>query len=454
MTRTFNSLRFRFIASTCALIAMGLVLTGFAMSRLMRLYVEQGFHEEMQIHIEELSALTTVSANGQPKLLRRLSDPRFLIPKSGYYWEVRRAGFEPLRAPAMVSGNLSGQLATRSDKRWAITEGPTGKSLEYGMIKASPDQGPPIQLSIGSDMRVLQAAMDDFEWPLSQSLFLFAVAMFLTGAAQIAFGLRPLNRLAQAVANIREGKASAMVGEYPTEIQPLVSDLNSVLDANAEMVRRARIQAGNLAHGLRTPLAIIIDEAEQLNADGHATSAAALLHECDRMRRQINYHLARTRTAVTQPVVGKVAAIRATLEPIMRAMKRLHADRNVMLCCGDFPEVIIACDDVDLGEMISNLIDNAYKWAKSRIIISWDVLDSFVVIKVDDDGDGLAAEEVESAFAAGERLDDATPGTGLGLAIVREIAAIYGGTIALQTSPLGGLQALLSLPLASRTKRE
>ncbi len=447
MIGALNSLRFRFIISTLALIAVGLILTGFTMSRLMRLYIEQGFHEEMQIHIEELAALTTTDSKGQPKLLRRLSDPRFLIPKSGFYWEVRRDGFEPLKSPALIGGDLSGSVATRPDKQWAITEGPTGKSLEYGMVRASHDNGPPLKLSIGSDMSVLHKTLAGFEWPLAWSLAIFAFAMGLAGIMQIVFGLRPLTRLGLAVANIRTGKATAMLGDYPTEIQPLVSDLNSVLDANKAMVSRARLQAGNLAHGLRTPLAIIIDEAEQLNADGNTSSAAALLHECDRMRRQINYHLARARTATAQPVAGKVASVRVTLEPILRAMKRLHAERNIAICCGDFPDARIACDDVDLGEMLSNLIDNGCKWAKSRLIISMDIVDHSAQIKVDDDGSGIATDEIEAAFAAGERLDDSAPGTGLGLAIVRDLATLYGGAVDLRRSPLGGLQAVLRMPL-------
>jgi signal transduction histidine kinase len=448
VTAAFNSLRLRFISSTFILIVVGLILTGVTVSTLMRLYIEQGFHEEMQIHIEELAALTSTDEQGQPKLLRRLSDPRFLVAKSGFYWEVRRKGFAPIKSPAIVSGDLSGSVATSPTKRWAVTDGPTGKSLEYGMIRVPAQGGPPLELSIGSDMRVLKETMHQFEWPLGWSLAIFAIVMLIAGAVQVAYGLRPLNRLANGVSRIRSGEAAAMAGNYPTEIQPLVSDLNALLESNAAMVRRARIQAGNLAHGLRTPLAIIIDEAEQLNSEGRFDSARALLGECDRMRRQINYHLARARTAATQPVPGQVAALSATIDPILRAMKRLHAERNLTLCCGPFPDVTIACDDVDLGEMLSNLIDNACKWAKTRVMVSWERTGDIIKIKVDDDGNGIATKDVEAAFSAGERLDDTTPGTGLGLAIVRDLATLYRGAIALETSPLGGLQAILTLPLA------
>ncbi len=446
MTKAFQSLRFRFIFGTALLVTVGLVLTGVTVSRLMRLYIEQGFHEEMQIHIDELAALATIDATGKPKLLRRLSDPRFLIPNSGFYWEVRREGFAAIKSPAMIKGHLSGQFANQPRKKCGIVDGPTGQTLEYGMIRLAPNGGPPLRLSIGSDMRVLQETLGDFEWPLGWSLLLCAVVMLAAGAAQIIFGLKLLNRLSASISDIRAGKAKAMAGDYPTEIEPLVSDINSLLETNAAMVKRARIQAGNLAHGLRTPLAIILDEAEQLNADGHPESAKAVLTECERMQRQINYHLARARVAATQPVPGNVADLTATLEPILRAMKRLHAERNVSICCGDFPNVTVACDDVDLGEMLSNLLDNGCKWAGSRVMISWESDGRMVQIRVDDDGSGIAPKDIESAFAAGERLDETAPGTGLGLAIVRDLATLYGGTIYLGKSPLGGLQAALALP--------
>jgi signal transduction histidine kinase len=441
-----SSLRFRFIASTCALIAVGLLLTGIAVTKLMRLSVERGYHEEMQIHIEELAALVKLDKDGRPFLLRRLSDPRFLVPNSGFYWEIRRANFAPLKSPSMLSGDLSGTLSTGVARRWAFTQGPSGKVLEYGMLAPLPNGAPPILLAIGSDAKLIDATVASFATPLAWSLTLLAVLMLLAGVAQIAFGLRPLHRLMAGVADIRSGKAAAMVGDFPREIQPLVSDLNSLLDANAAIVHRARIQAGNLAHGLRTPLAIIIDEAEQLSANGQPDSAKILLQECDRMQRQIKYHLARARTAAAQPGTGQIAMLKPTLEPILRAMRRLHAEREILLCCGNFPDVAVACDDVDLGEMLSIVIDNAFKWAKTRVMVSWEVQDRDVSILVDDDGSGLSTTDAVRAFEAGERLNDSAPGSGLGLAIVKDLTKLYGGSVQLGNSPLGGLRANIQLP--------
>lgn len=447
MTFSTDSLRFRFVASMIAATVAGLILTGFMVTYLMRTYVTQGFHEEMQIHIDELGALTTVNETGQPYLLRALSDPRFGAQNSGLYWEVRRKGFAALRSPSLAMNDLSGTMATTQNKHWAITRGPKGDTLEYGKTEPARDHGPPLELSIATDMTVVEATLDDFTGPLAWTLIGFAAMMAALGSAQVFYGLRPLKRATLAIAQIRDGKQTAMVGKYPSEIRPLVNDINGFLEANATIVRSARVQAGNLAHGLRTPLAIIMDEAERLSDAGHKKSADSVLRQIDQMQRQIEYHLARVRSAAMIPTPGRIASLRAVVDPIRQAMVRLHGEREIAICCGSFPDLILACDDVDLGEMLSSLLDNACKWAKARVMLSWHAEDGVAQIMIDDDGAGIAPPIREHVFSIGERLDDATPGHGLGLSIVRNLVRIYGGDVVLEDSPLGGLRARIMLPL-------
>jgi signal transduction histidine kinase len=441
-----SSLRNRFLFSTFAWIGIGLILTGIMVSSLFRTYITDGFHDEMRIHIEELAALTAVDPTGQPVVLRRLSDPRFIPAQSGFYWEVRRNGFAPLRSPSLGNGDISGVLATSAGKRWAITDGPMGKTLEYGMVIASKTGGPPLHLSIASDLRLLDNILDEFRAPLAWELGAFAILMVAAGLVQINYSLKPLARLKLAIADVRDGHASKMEGVYPGEISPLVSDLNQMLETNREMIRAARVQAGNLAHGLRTPLAIMVDEAQRLNERGEAESAETLSRECGRMQRYIEYYAARARSAALAKIPGQKASLRKTIEPIVAALLRLHDGRKIELCLGKFPDVIIGCDEVDLEEMTSNLIDNACKWAESRVMVSWMHDANVVRIFVDDDGKGLAPSKREAVFNAGERLDEAVPGTGLGLTIVKDLVHVYGGTIRLTESTLGGLRAELALP--------
>lgn len=446
-----DSLRFRYITSTIVWIAVGLVLTGLMVSALFRIYITQGFHDEMQVHIDELAALARVDRMGEPFLLRQLSDPRYLPPGSGYYWQVEREGHRTILSPSLAGKPLSGTLALNGRKNWAVTSGPTGSTLEYGMIHPVGDGGAPLRLSIASDMRLLDAILMEFDWPLGWALAGFATVMILTGAAQIAYGLRPLQRLASGVGEIRAGRETRMQGTYPSEIQPLVSDLNDLLEANAAMVGKARFEAGNLAHGLRTPLAVILDEAERLATAGHPESAETLIRESQKMQRQIEYQLVRARSAAVEPTPGQVASLRLTVKPILTAMARLHANREVALCCGDFPDVSVQIDAVDLGEILSSLIDNAVKWARSRAMISWERSGNRVRILIDDDGKGIAPEFRDGVFAVGKRLDEDIAGSGLGLAIARDLVQLYSGAISLGDSPLGGLRVEILLPVAGRS---
>lgn len=433
---------------TVVLILLGLLLTGIMVSSLMRAYITQGFHDEMQVHIEELAALTIVDSNGQPRLLRRLSDPRFIPPNSGFYWKVERDGYETIRSPSLVTGDLSGKMAINDVPRWSETDGPTGKAMEYGMVIHPTRTKTPVKISIATDLILLEEVLSDFNWPLFYALLGFAIAMSLLGIAQITYSLKPLERLKLAIADVRTGKESRMAGSYPSEISPLVSDLNHVLDANVEMVRSARVQAANLAHGLRTPLAIMMDEAQQIAERGEKESAEVLLNGCEQMLRYVEYYTARARTAALARIPGQSTSLRKTVEPIVTAMRRLHKGKEIAICLGDFPDILLPCDSVDLEEMTSNLIDNACKWASSRVMISWEEDRQWALLYVDDDGPGLPPEEYISVFEIGERLDAAKPGSGLGLPIVKDLATLYQGRVTLSKSPLGGLRAELAIPKA------
>jgi signal transduction histidine kinase len=441
-----DSLRFRFIASTFLWIVVSLVLTGFMVAALFRIYMTQQFHDEMQVHIVELEELTTIDRSGQPYLLRRLSDPRFIDPGSGFYWQVQREGYVPVRSTSLGKSNLSGALATSAGKRWAITSGPTGQALEYGMIRSVTNGGPPIRFSIASDMRLLDEIMNEFEWPLAEALAGFAILMLATGALQIAYGLRPFRRVAAGVSDIRAGRQVAMAGDYPSEIRPLADDLNALLATNTAIVQRGRLQAANLAHGLRTPLAIMLDEAARLADRGEAESAAALTRECDKMQRQISYHLARARAAAPLPVTGQIAVIDDVVSPIVAAFRRLYANQGITITCSGQVGLTAACDPVDLCEIISSVIDNACKWASARVHVSWASTEGKARIVIDDDGPGIPEADREKVFTIGERLDAQIEGSGLGLAITRELVMLYHGNVELGQGPTGGLQVGIALP--------
>jgi len=447
MTKT-HSLRRRFILATVVATSVGLLLTGLLIDHLMRSYIEQGFHEEMEVHIEELAALTAVDKRGQPYLQRRLSDPRFMARHSGFYWQVERKGFATLRSPSLAQDSLSGSLAKREAPRWKILSGPTGEMLEYGMTRQIP-AGEPLKLSIATDVSLIEETATEFDTPLIYALSALAVVMATLAAVQIFYSLRPLDTMKRAIAAIRSGTTQHLDGAYPSEIAPLISDLNQLLDANGQMIKSARIQAGNLAHGLRTPLAIMLDEAQELAQQGNTESAETLMTECQKILRYIDYYTAQARSAALARMPGQNMSLVGALVPIISAMERLHKGRKLSINIDDLPDMILSCDAVDLEEIISNIVDNACKWARHKVLISWAQDENHVQIYVDDDGPSIPPAQYDHVFAIGERLDSMTPGTGLGLAIVRDLVALYQGTVELSKSHLGGLRVSVSLPKVS-----
>lgn len=446
MKPDLNSLRTRFILATTAWIVIGLLLTGVIVSAIVREYVIDGFHDEMKIHIEELTALTALDIAGQPYLMRRLSDPRFIPKKSGFYWQIERPGYSTIRSPSLGEGSLPTGLALNQEPDWRFASGPTGETLEYGVLKLIEEGGEPLSLYIATDKRLMDQVLSDIDWPLLYSLASFAVVMILLGAFQVNYSLRPLQRMKKAIADIQDGRENRMAGEYPAEVKPLVSDLNQMLDANWEMVQSARIQAGNLAHGLRTPLAVMMDEAQSIEQKGDPETAAVFLQACQQMQRYVEYYTSRARMAATARLPGHRSELLGTLETVASAMRRLHRDKGIQICVGKFPDTDMRVENVDLEEMVSNLLNNACKWAGSRVMISWEMHGATVAINFDDDGPGIEAEHRERVFNVGERLDRSALGSGLGLAIVRDLALHYRGNVELLDSPLGGLRVKLNLP--------
>lgn len=274
----------------------------------------------------------------------------------------------------------------------------------------------------------------------------FAALCLIGGVLQVRGGLKRFDALREQLTAVREGSARTIDGVYPGEVQPLVHDLNALLEQREEKVRRALAKAGDLAHGLKTPLAILAQEAERAKAAGHHALATTVSQQVERMRRQVDYHLAHARAAGSGTGAGARTSVLASAEALARTLLRLHAGRGVGIDLAVFAEHTTRVQREDLDEMLGNLLDNACKWAASRVAITSTAHPAAVTISVEDDGAGLDASMREAVLQRGVRADEAAPGSGLGLAIVRDLAELYGGSIALDASALGGLRARLRLP--------
>jgi signal transduction histidine kinase len=273
-------------------------------------------------------------------------------------------------------------------------------------------------------------------WPV-----VFGLTLMAAGIAILRGGLSPFKQLRARLLEVRSGHDRRVEGQYATEVQPLVDDLNALLDDREAAIKRALATAGDLAHGLKTPLAILAQEAERVGVAGEG-----IVQQVEKMRRQVDYHLARARAAASGATAGARCSVAASAEGLTRTLLKLHAARAFKIQVEVAPWHSVRVQREDLDEMLGNLLDNACKWAKSQVAVEAAPMGAAIVITVDDDGPGLAAPLRTVVLQRGVRADEAAPGSGLGLAIVRDLAELYGGSISLCDSPRGGLQARLVLP--------
>lgn len=260
------------------------------------------------------------------------------------------------------------------------------------------------------------------------------------------YSLTPFGRIRAGLASIVRGESRRVEGSYPVEVQPLINEVNSLLEDRESAVKRALMTAGDLAHGLKTPLALLAQEAERLAAEGNAEAAETIHRQVERMSRQVNYHLARARATASGAAGASRCAIAPSAEALVRTLQRLYASRSLTIAAEIAADLSARVEREDLEEMLGNLLDNAWKWARAEIRLTAARSEATIVLLVDDDGSGLEPGQREAVMQRGVRLDEAAPGSGLGLGIVRDLAHVYGGSITLEDSPLGGLRARLTLP--------
>lgn len=278
------------------------------------------------------------------------------------------------------------------------------------------------------------------------TILAISIAFMLAGLLLVRRGLSSFTDLRARLSAVREGRERQVTGAHATEVQPLVDDLNALLAHRDKRISEALAKAGDLAHGLKTPLAVLAQEAERAEASGHIDLSGTIRQQVERMRRQVDYHLAHARAAASGATPGVHCLVLESAQGLVRTLQRLHAGGGLSI------DVQVAADHAvrgqreDLDEMLGNLLDNACKWASSRVAIASSDGDEGIVITVDDDGPGLAPSMRDAVLQRGVRADEAAPGSGFGLTIVRDLAELHGGSIALNDSPLGGLRARLQLP--------
>lgn len=445
-----RSLRARLIIVAAIWVVAGVAIAGLLLSAEFKGFLAEQFYFELQEHLDELEGIIEVDDGGRVHMQRVLSDPRYSLPLSGFYWEVQRNGATANRSNSLEGPMLKVPVDGGSDTQvhHHNISGPTGPLLIAERLRWMNGEKEPTRIIIGTDKRLLDQVLGQFNSVLLWSLGLFSLSMIVVAGLLLAYAMEPIGRLRTAFANYRSGATSDMRGQFPDEVQPLIDDLNSLLAASGEQIQRARAQAGNIAHGLKTPLAILTDEAHQLRQKGDEQSAAVIYEQCRRMQGQIDYQIARARTAASRAKPGIAASLTDAADSVVRALARLHADRGLRIDNAIPAGVMVACEVQDLNEILGNLIDNACKHAKTKVAlhIAESGSPGFVDIVVEDDGPGLPPEAWDVVFNVGEQWSEHAGGSGLGLSIVRDLVQLYGGKITLGQSECGGLKAQLALP--------
>jgi signal transduction histidine kinase len=455
-----NSLALRLFVSATAVTVVILFVTGVVLSSLYRDGVERSFDRRLGVYLRTLVADVAAPEEGE-KVAQSLGEPLFELPLSGWYWQVTKLSApkpEVRSSRSLWDGGLPHledmNVPTAPDgTRRRYVHGPEDQRLR--LIERTVDLGDDGRylVAVAGDALEIDDETQGFDRAISVTFGVLAVVLLLTTMFQVRFGLAPLKRISAGLAAIRSGSAERLQGSFPVEIAPLARETNALIDANREIVERARTHVGNLAHALKTPLSVIMNEA---NLRGEDALAVKVREQANVMRDQVQRHLERARIAARATVVGTVTEVAPVVTALARSMEKIHRDRGIAIDIEMPRDTRFRGERQDLEEMVGNLVDNACKWAQSRVAVEVlpDRADaaagSTLRVVVDDDGPGLTATQREQVGAArrGNRLDETKPGSGLGLSIVVDLAALYGGALTLGTAPIGGLRAELVLPAA------
>jgi signal transduction histidine kinase len=436
--------------SSVILLVAGLLLTAYY-----RRTSEQAFDDRLGAFQRALIADIVTSGSDRIET-GGLGDPRFEVALSGWYWQVTRLDAEKPEVQAsrsLFAASLprladEGIPAEEGGLRRASIKGPDERPLRL-VERVLDTEGNGIYLvQVAASITDLEAQIRRFEIALAVTFALLALALVGTTAFQVRFGLRPLRQLEAGIAEIRRGETDRVEGSFPRDIAPVAAELNLLIAANREIVQRARTQVGNLAHALKTPLSVIVNEA----AANKSTFAEKVGEQVGIMRDQVSYYLDRARAATRAGAVGTATEVEPVIAALQRTFEKIYRERALKITSEVPRDLRFLGEKQDFEEMVGNLFDNACKWAQSSIDIRVGSKDgespgqTVLTIIVDDDGPGLAPDDRAEATRRGRRLDETKPGSGLGLSIVSDLAAAYGGSFSLATSPLGGLRGELTLP--------
>lgn len=456
-TRTRGSIARRMLVAAAVWSAVVLLIAGWSLQAFYRTETDQQLDLSLDDTLLTLAAAVN-SETGEVQFddAKLPRDERFSRALSGRYW-----AFLDLDAQSEIVGRKESEsffdedavvapqiraIAVKQPGTIHHLDAPGANDKQVRMaVQAVQLTGrtSPILLYAALDRSSADASVGAFTLRLGIALGVLAVGLIGGVLVLIRYGLRPLHEIEHKLGDVRAGRRDNLDGEYPSELAPLVKEINTLITHNRKVVERARTHVGNLAHALKTPLAVLKNEAK-----GSDKLSDLVRRQTESMISNVNSYLKRAQAAAQAEVLGARTEVKEPVEGIARMLERLHRGKGVAIDVDVDPKAVFRGERGDFDELVGNLLENAAKWCKSRVNVTVIRSDDGMEVKVDDDGPGLPAEHRAKALERGKRLDESEPGTGLGLSIVTELADIYGGRLHLEDSPLGGLRARLVLPAA------
>ncbi|MFV0292812.1 MAG: sensor histidine kinase [Paracoccus sp. (in: a-proteobacteria)] len=448
-----RSLKIRLLTGGALWTILALIVTGLAILYLFIQTVERSVHSELDAEATRLTALIVPGNHDRPALRGRLPDPRYELPLSGVYWQITRQDGTILRSRSLWDFVIDYDASAHTENIWHFeTSGPNGQTLLATALSArfqdTKEEIEAYTIMVAQDRSVLNESIAWFGRDLLVALLVLGAALVLAAIAQVGVGLRPLRMLRYDIQNIRTGETDAVGDRYPTEILPLVSEVNGLLVSQQRLIEYARARASDLAHGLKTPLAVMGTVADQLRKQGDATNADLIEDLVTEMTERIDYQLRlsrlrqRSRTQVLKTPLDDV------LPRIVSVLRCTASNEHLNWDITHSDRLYLDIDRNDLVELLGILLENAAQWATSVVVTRVSRQGSDAEILISDDGGKLTGADVAALSKSDFRLDEKVHGHGLGLGIAREIVTLNGGKITFTLSPEGGLELRLRLPLA------
>lgn len=445
-----GSLRLRLIIGGIVAILIALTVAGGGLVFLFKRHVVRSMGDDLNVYLNQLIAGIDVDAQGRLLVTRPLADPRFSEPLSGFYWQIADDRGQMLRSRSLWDTELTLEPDQPAPGQIHLHEmaGPVLSHIlvaERVVTLTLAKQRESVRIAVATDLERVSKAAGGYVRDLTIALGLLGVVLTVATGIQVSIGLQPLQVLRQGIADVRAGRSDQLPSAVPTEVKPLVEEVNGLLDAQEREIERSRGRAADLAHGLKTPLAALTGDARRLRAVGQDAIACDIESAAQAMSRFVDRELVRARS---RGAIRRKASLSTPLAPLMRSLiatlVRTPAGARVTFEQNIPESVSVPMDRTDLAEVLGNLLDNAAQHATKRVCVSAGSMAAGATVVIEDDGKGIEVPALSSVLQRGIRLDESDQGAGLGLAIAQDVLNTYSWRLTLNKSPhLGGFQVTL-----------